>query len=382
MKHAKLSPSASHRWLVCPGSVKANESKPFEQSVYAMEGTSAHALLEVCLRLDDEPQNYIGMTLEKDHHEVTAEMAAAVGYALDYVRAYMADNPKARLLIEHTVYMDTEVGLPEPGDGQYDFCFGTGDVIIDNYPKEVVNLDYKHGVGNVISVKDNSQLRLYALGMRAERGRYQRYRNVVVQPRVKGRKPVQEVSLADKELTQWRDKVVIPVVPVALGPDAPRVAGDHCRYCHADGNCKAQYELVMEMAKKEFKSNDPKSLAPADIAAALDALERVNRLGKAIKDRAVALVHAGVDIPGYEADFTSPHRIWVDEDKATELLAKLGLEKRERYTVELLTPSKAEDALRKKGLWPKKAKGEQATNPLEFVVVKPKGNPSISRKAD
>ena len=50
MKHAILSPSASHRWLVCPGSVEANIGKPWTQSVFALEGTSAHALLEVCLR--------------------------------------------------------------------------------------------------------------------------------------------------------------------------------------------------------------------------------------------------------------------------------------------------------------------------------------------
>ena len=248
MKHATLSPSASHRWLVCPGSVEANVNKPWKQSIPALEGTSAHSLLETCLRLGTTPEEFFGSVLEPGHMTIDEDMIDGVGYALDYVHAYVANNPKTKVLVEHSVSFGAAIGATDEQG------FGTSDVILDNYPIECVVIDYKHGVGISVSVKDNSQLLLYAVGMRAQRGRYQRYRKVVVQPRLARRKPVQEApALTDIKVMQWVDKVVRPVVPLALGKGAPRVAGAHCRYCAANGNCQAQYSLAMKKAQEEFK---------------------------------------------------------------------------------------------------------------------------------
>lgn len=248
MKHAVLSPSSSHRWLVCPGSVEANIGKPWTQSVYALEGTSAHALLEVCLRLGAAPEDFMEQVLEPGLMPVDEGMVDGVGYALDYVYAYLANHPKTKVLIEQSVAFGLAIGATDSQG------FGTSDVILDNFPTECVVLDYKHGTGISVSVKDNSQLLLYAVGQRAKRGRYQRYRKVVVQPRLVRRKPVQEaVALSDTAVIKWVDTVVRPMVPLALGKGSPRVAGDHCRYCAADGNCVAQYKLVMKKAQEDFK---------------------------------------------------------------------------------------------------------------------------------
>lgn len=248
MKHAKLSPSASHRWLICPGSVETNVAKGDNlPSVHALQGTSAHALLEVCLRTGSDPEDFFGMKLDKGLMEVDEGMVVGVGYALDYIRAYCIDNPKTNVLIEHEVVYGPQIGA-KAGE-----AFGTSDVILDNHPKEVVSLDYKHGIGISVSAKNNSQIRMYLLGMRQVR-RYQWYRAVVVQPRLPKRKPVQEApALTDAQLVAWADKIVRPVVAIALAKGAPRVAGAHCRYCMADGNCDAQYKHVMEKAREEFK---------------------------------------------------------------------------------------------------------------------------------
>ena len=42
--HAFLSPSASHRWLMCPPSAKLNAALPDQSSPYAKQGTDAHEL--------------------------------------------------------------------------------------------------------------------------------------------------------------------------------------------------------------------------------------------------------------------------------------------------------------------------------------------------
>lgn len=249
MKHAALSPSSSHRWLVCPGSVEANASKKHTSNPYALEGTSAHALLEVCLLLGSDPADHFGEVLEKGLMPVDEGMIDGVGYALDYVKSYTANHPKTKVLIEQKMTYGKSVGATDEQG------FGWADIVLDNHPVEVVAIDYKHGVGNAVSVKDNSQLLLYLLGMRQARGKYQRYRSVVVQPRLLKRKPVQEApAITDAQLLAWANKTVRPVVPIALAGGAPRVAGAHCRYCAADGNCNAQYDLVMEAARREFKA--------------------------------------------------------------------------------------------------------------------------------
>ena len=53
-EHSKLfSPSASARLLTCPGSAKASEGIPDQESLFAAEGHDAHALAEIrlCERL-------------------------------------------------------------------------------------------------------------------------------------------------------------------------------------------------------------------------------------------------------------------------------------------------------------------------------------------
>lgn len=128
-----------------------------------------------------------------------------------------------------------------------------------------------------------------------------------------------------------------------------------------------------------------KSLTPTQIAKILDTLEVLNKIGDAVKARAVELAHNGVKIPGWEASFTPAKRIWTDEDEAAELLDGLGLTKRERYSIELLSPAAAEKLLRSKKLWPKKPRGsaeEDFANPFKPVLGYTETKQSIRKVGD
>ena len=47
--HALLSPSSSHRWLLCPPSARLTEHYPDAGSDFAAEGSRAHAIAEAKL---------------------------------------------------------------------------------------------------------------------------------------------------------------------------------------------------------------------------------------------------------------------------------------------------------------------------------------------
>lgn len=386
MKHALLSPSSSHRWMVCKGSVQANLNKPWEQNEWSLLGTSAHNLLEVCMRIDADPAVFEGKVLQKGHVPVDEEMADSVGYALDYVKSYLAHNPTAKVYIETPVFMDAQLGITpeEAAQLMLEFiCWGTPDIVIDNYPKECVTVDYKHGIGHAVQVKENTQIRLYHLGSRQRRGRYRRYRSVVIQPRLRGRKPVQEHTITDAQLVEWRDTKVIPILPEALSKNSERVAGEHCTFCAADGNCKAQYEFIQSAASKEFKTNDPKALSPAQVSTLLNSLVAIEKIGKAVRERAIRLVHAGVDIPDWEADTTAPRRMYRNEQDAEKLLETLGLHGQTKYEPKtLLSPAKAEAELIRLKKMKRKSRraGVVWESPLVPVIAYTESNPTIRRK--
>lgn len=128
---------------------------------------------------------------------------------------------------------------------------------------------------------------------------------------------------------------------------------------------------------------NPKTLTPKQIAKILDTLEVLNQIGESVKARAIELAHQGVDIPGWEASFSSPRRTWADEEQANTALTKLGLDKRERYSVELLSPAQAEKKLKEKKLWPKKPRGAEAdfTDPFQGLLADKEGTPGIKRSS-
>lgn len=381
MNHAKLSPSASARWLACPGSVEANWGAPRVDNKYSINGTTAHKLLEVCLRTGVEPDHFTGGILARRLDPIDGAMVDGVGYALDWVAAYMAAHPKAVLHVESRVGYDQAIGLPDDAD----VGFGFPDVQIANGVDELVTLDYKHGVGVNVPVENNSQLMLYAAGHSATFvQRFKKHRSVIVQPRAVGRKPVQEATYTDANLTRWLEQTVKPAVSVIMrdGKNAPREAGAHCRYCVDDGKCQAQFGAVQAAAAKEF-ANGAAPATPAQYAAALDTIARIKPLMASIEAAAVAEVHAGKPIPGYTLAWGQTRRQWADERAAETLLINLGLGDA-RNTVSLVSPAQAEAALKAAGKWPKKVRGEKPSNftPLDSVIVQSAASPTIKKLAD
>lgn len=251
--HAVLSPSASERWIACPGSISACDGIPEKPSnKFAAEGTAAHSLLEVCLTLDQEPDEFVGLEVEPGW-KVTEEMAAAVGVALDWVRDTMKAIPSLRLHAESRVKPGPLIGL---NDGE---CEGTADIILEDGRLCIV-ADFKYGAGVYVEVNDNPQIKLYCAGARERNGKpFFKYRAVIIQPRnyANNGRMVREAHLTETDLVHWLQKTVKPSAHAALKPDAPRKAGDHCRWCRANGNCRTFARFAANAAATEFSPVDP-----------------------------------------------------------------------------------------------------------------------------
>ena len=152
--HALLSASSSDRWLHCPPSARLCETYEDKGSDYAAEGTDAHALCEFKLK------SALGMQAEDPTDSLEwydQEMEdCADGYAA-YVTELLAEARQTCadpvVLIEQRVDFSRWV---EQG-------FGTADcVIIADGTMHVV--DFKYGLGVLVSANDNPQMKCYSLG--------------------------------------------------------------------------------------------------------------------------------------------------------------------------------------------------------------------------
>lgn len=152
--HALLSASSSDRWLHCPPSARLCETYEDKGSDYAAEGTDAHALCEYKLRKAlgmeavDPTENLTWFNQEMD--DCASGYAAFIMELLAEARKGCADPV---VLIEQRVDFSRWV---EQG-------FGTSDaILIADGTMHVI--DYKHGLGVLVSAEDNPQMKCYALG--------------------------------------------------------------------------------------------------------------------------------------------------------------------------------------------------------------------------
>ncbi len=148
-QHARLSASGAHRWMKCPGSVRASEGMPDESSDYAKEGTAAHELAAECLEQNLDPMDAYGKVYEVEGKKfrVNDDMAEAVQVYVDEVRDYAKLGGGGELFVEQQL---DELQTLHPDFG------GTADsIILTQKLKRLTVPDYKHGAGLPVEVADN-----------------------------------------------------------------------------------------------------------------------------------------------------------------------------------------------------------------------------------
>lgn len=333
--HSVLAPSAASRWVNCPGSVHATlelQTGADTGSAYAHEGTAAHKLLELCMRLHCAPDELKGAQVHRytDQagkevgHSVNEDMIEAVGHAYDYVNTWQAGHPKGDVYIERQVHWGHSVGLTaEHSSGTLDIAL----VDCTTYELEVV--DYKHGAGVVVNPLDNEQLKLYAAGVLADvtmirkglRECFNELKLVIIQPRARSAQgPIRTSTERVRDIDKWLKTTVAPSGRKALRPNAPRAAGKWCRWCTAAPTCRALVDKVMEEAGAEFESleqeppRDPQRLSTAGLSRAMAAADMIEAWAHAVRGRVLAMLLAGRELPGWKLVSGRSTRKWREDD--------------------------------------------------------------------
>lgn len=232
MSHSFLPPSSADKWMTCYGWLKATEGLVSKSSIYAEEGTAAHELLEMTLRLGLPPSEMTG----------NVDLALNIATVTDWLKKYQKKHFKSDYHTERWLPWGKAIGYPTLG--------GTSDLVVVD-PSEIVIGDYKHGVG-IVEVLDNQQLLLYLMGAVYLYGVRRKYRLIIFQPRARHEDgAIREYTLDDFDLQAFKLGAAHAVEENIKG--GRRVGGDHCRnYCLAAGNCKAYTRYALEAAGEEF----------------------------------------------------------------------------------------------------------------------------------
>lgn len=244
--HAFLSASSSGRWIACPPSARLCASKPDATSPYAQQGTDAHSLCEYLL-LTALSRNAKDPTEDLAYYD--EEMQSCAESYRDFCLEQIADAKKACAdpFVSVEQRLNFSRWVPEG--------FGTGDcVIVSDGLLHIV--DFKYGLGILVSAVKNTQLMCYALGAYDAFGSLypiDRVKLSIFQPR---REHFDTYEMPLSELLTWADEVLVPAARLAIEGNGDFKAGDHCQFCKVKATCRERANYNMELARYEFTNPD------------------------------------------------------------------------------------------------------------------------------
>ena len=358
MKHAKLSASASSRWLNCPGSVSANEGLVDSGSSYANWGSCAHEVAEKCLIELRAAKNYLGDVFHGV--VVDSEMIECVQTYVDYVKQFGGEH-----FYEQQV--DFSPWVPEG--------FGTSDaIVIDGHTLRIIDL--KSGQGVRVDAEENTQAQLYALGAINDYGAFLNIEKVfiaIVQPRLDH---ISEWELPLEKLLDFGEKAKISAKK-ALSPNAERVPGDkQCQWCKAKAICPALYNLTQTTLLQSFEVIDidslPKlnQLTESQLKLALDNRKLIESWLSSVEQYATEQILDGKNIGGYKLVEGRSVRQWIDEQHAEQVLSE-RFDESDLYKKTFVSVAQAEKLL-----------GKKQADLLDELVTKPQGKPTLAPASD
>ncbi len=363
--HAALSASSSHRWLMCPPSVKLSERFADKPSVFAEEGTFLHELAEMKLHRylgDMTPETLAAQYAEHRDNDFYSDEAENVtdeyvDFCMETIEAVRASCPDPLILVEHR--LDFSEYVPEG--------FGTGDlVIVADGVLEIVDL--KGGRGVRVEAERNSQLMLYGLGALLEFDPLYDIRTVrmsIVQPRLNN---VSTYETTVEDLLHWAETEVRPRALLAAKGEGEFRAGEWCRFCKARYTCRTRSEYHMRLAERDFRQ--PDLLTDEEILDILPVAESLNNWVQDLISYATQQAVDGKTWPGYKLVAGRSVRKYTSEAEVIRAATEAGFT--DIYKTTLLGVGDLEKRMGRK----------KFNDVLGKYVVKPVGAPQLVPESD
>lgn len=399
-KHALLSPSGSHKWLACPGSLAMEHGIPNEGSAYSDEGTCAHAVAAMCLTEDKPATAYIGRRIEVGNcrtFEVDADMAELVQVYVDALRARVE---MYRLAGAASVELHVEQRVPIAQITGEEGAEGTADAVILAFWASGAALvdvtDLKFGRGVEVHAEENPQLLIYALGAIRLFGMVYDLSEAgaqinIHQPKISRtpsewgcEAPALRKFEADFKARAFHALSVYNETPEALVHHLR--PGEHCRksFCRARATCPKLAEFVQDAVGAEFEVIekvgastvvlDVGTQSDAPLAAKMRALDTIEDWCRAVRAEVERRLLAGTDVPGFKlVQGRQGARAWSDAEEAEKLLKSFRLKNEEMYDFKLISPTAAEKVLKAS---PKR------WNKAQSLISRSDGKPSVAPVSD
>lgn len=363
--HAALSASSSHRWMMCPPSVKLSERFADKPSQYAEEGTFLHELCELKLHrylgdmIPEALEAQYAAHRDNDFYSDEAESITDeyVDFCIETIEAVRSSCSDPLILVEHR--LDYSEYVPEG--------FGTGDlIIVADGILEIV--DFKGGRGVRVEAERNSQLMLYGLGALLEFDPLYDIRTVrmtIVQPRLNN---ISTFEMPAGELLQWAEKEVRPKALLAAKGEGEFCAGEWCRFCKARYTCCKRSEYHMRLAERDFQP--PDLLSEEEIADILPVAESLNNWVADLIAYATQQAVNGKEWPGYKLVAGRSVRRYTSEAEVIRAATEAGYT--DIYKTTLLGVGDLEKRMGRK----------EFIEVLGKYVIKPTGAPQLVPESD
>jgi len=372
-QHARLSPSGSHRWLTCAGSIVLESAFPNNSNEWSDSGTAMHALASIHLVEGGYATEAIGQQVKVSDVDVepvrtvlfTQEHAETVNDYIDTIRALTVDR---ELHVEQRVEFSEYVGVPDQ--------FGTMDAqwlvpLEDPTTHELCICDLKTGF-RFVPIEGNTQLMLYALGCLS---RYElshdirSIRLMIYQPQHGGMREsvitIEELMVFAKDAHDAAQFVESATaehghVPIEdwnttyLNPDPNE---DDCAFCRAMSTCPAKRAKMERVVGECFEwideqqggfSNEIRQTVTDypvdDLALAMKCAGEMEDFIKAVRAETERRLLLGRPVEGFGLELgREGARNWKDEEAAKTYLRKtmrLPIEK--AFHLKLISPTDAE----------------------------------------
>lgn len=356
-QHAILSASASKRWMNCTPSALLEKQFADEESIYAAEGTAAHALAEHKLKRFLKKRSKRPVS-DYDCDEMEECTDDYVSFAMKQIEKAKQSCSDPVVMIEQR--LDFSRWVPEG--------FGTGDLVIVADDTLYI-VDLKYGKGIAVSAEWNPQMLLYSLGaLELFDSLYdiEKVNMTIHQPRLEN---VSTFEITVHDLMEWAEQELMPKAEMAAKGEGEFVVGDWCRFCKAKNTCRARAEEYLRLAQMEFKP--PELLSEEEIAEVLKVADELAKWSADVYAYAQdeAITHGRV-WNGFKLVEGRSNRKYVNEEEVADAAKAAGYE--DIYKKSLIGITEMEKLMGKKDF----------QKILGSLVYKPQGKITLVPESD